>query len=246
MKRASHGRVLFGAAAVVFGVIALLWHDADTWQEVARIWKMPFGVTIGVVLMVAQIIGGLLLMFPRSVRVASILLLIVYGVFSLASASGILAAPRVFGEYDGFFEQFCLLCGAIAVYASTDANRREAAAMGHFARIGLALCAVSFTVAQIVYPQMTASLVPRWIPPNQMFWAVLTTVAFALAAIAVLINRRARLAIRLMTLMLVLFGALVWVPMLIAQPSSHGNWSEFALTLLIAGASWTISELRSF
>jgi len=70
---------------------------------------------------------------------------------------------------------------------------------------------------------------------KQMFWALLTTIAFALAAIALLINRQARLAIRLMTMMLVLFGVMVWIPRLIAHSEAHLNWSEFALTFLIAG-----------
>jgi len=30
MKTALYGRIVFGASAVLFGVIALLWHDADT------------------------------------------------------------------------------------------------------------------------------------------------------------------------------------------------------------------------
>ena len=60
-----------------------------------------------------------------------------------------------------------------------------------------------------------------------MFWAILTTIAFALAAIAMLINRQARLAMRLMTLMLALFGVMVWIPRLIAHQEAHGNWSEF-------------------
>jgi hypothetical protein len=77
-----------------------------------------------------------------------------------------------------------------------------------------------------------------------MFWAVLTTIAFALAAIAILINRQARLAIRLMTLMLALFGALVWVPLVIAHPEAHFNWSECALTFLITGAAWTVADLK--
>ena len=54
----------------------------------------------------------------------------------------------------------------------------------------------------MLYRHDTAALVPKWIPPNQMFWTILTTIAFALAAIAILINRQARLATRLMTLML--------------------------------------------
>jgi hypothetical protein len=59
-----------------------------------------------------------------------------------------------------------------------------------------------------------------------------------------LLNRQARLAIRLMTLMLALFGVSVWVPRLIAHPEAHGNWSEFALTCLITGAAWVVADLR--
>ena len=108
------------------------------------------------------------------------------------------------------------------------------------------MCAFSFTLAQVFDLRFTADLVARWIPPNQMFWAILTTIAFALAALAILINREARLAIRLMTLMLALFGLLVWVPRLIAHPEAHLNWSEFALTLLITGAAWMVGDLASF
>ncbi len=167
-----YGRILFGASAVLFGVVSLMWHDAQTWQSVSRIWRMPFGTTIGNALMVAQIAGGIALVYPRTARVASIILAIVYAIFSLTCIPGIIKAPKIFGEYDSFFEQFSLFCGAIAVYAPT------------FARIGLGVSTVSFTLAQIVYLRLTADLVPTWIPPNQMFWAIVTTIAFALAAIA--------------------------------------------------------------
>ena len=78
------------------------------------------------------------------------------------------------------------------------------------------------------------------------FWAILTTIAFALAAVAILMNRQARLALRLMTFMLALFGMLVWIPRLIAHPETHLNWSEFGLTFLITGAAWMVADLRSF
>ena len=51
--------MVFGAAAVLFGVIALMWHDADTWQTLVEIWKLPFGAAIGACLMGAQIAGGI-------------------------------------------------------------------------------------------------------------------------------------------------------------------------------------------
>jgi len=246
MKTAPYGRIVFGASAVLFGVIALKWHDADTWQNTSYIWKLPLGLAIGVFLMALQIAGGIGIQFPRAARVASILLGLVYSIFALSCIRGIIAAPKVFAQYGSFFEQFCLLSGAVAVFAAAEANAAKAAAFGRLARLGLGLCAISFTVGQIVYLSFTAALVPKWIPPKQMFWAVLTTIAFALAAIAILVNRRAGLAMRLMTLMLGLFGLLVWVPRLVAHPEAHGNWSEFALTVLITGAAWVVADLKSF
>jgi hypothetical protein len=85
-------------------------------------------------------------------------------------------------------------------------------------------------------------MVPNWIPPNVTFWAILTTIAFALAAIAILTNRHARLALRLLTLMLAIFGLLVWLPRLIAHPEAHLNWSELGLTFLITGAAWMVLD----
>jgi hypothetical protein len=237
---------VFGASGVLFGVIALLWHDSDTWQEMHHILSLPFGVAIGGGLMAAQIFGGIGMQVPRTTRLASIVLSVVYLVFSLACIPGIVATPSVYAQYGSFFEQFCILCGAIALYAATEVNAGRALLFGRVARLGLGVCTISFAAAQVVYFRFTASLVPRWIPPNQMFWAIVTTIAFALAAIAILINLRARLAMHLMGLMVALFGVLVWVPRLIAHPEAHLNWSETALTFLIAGAAWMVGELRSF
>jgi hypothetical protein len=247
MKTASYGRIVFGASAVLFGVIALMWHDSDTWQNLQQIWRLPFGTLIGGGLMVALIAGGIGMQYPRTVRLASVVLGGVYLCFSLACIPDIIAASNIYERYAGsFFLFFSLLCGAIALYAATEANAARATVFGRLARLGLGVCAISFTLGQALLPRETASLVPKWIPPNQMFWAILTTIAFALAAIAILINHQARLAIRLMTLMLAFFGVLVWVPRLIAHPESHFNWSEFALTFLVTGAVWMVADLKSF
>ncbi len=246
MKTVLYGRIVFGASAVLFGVIALMWHDSDTWQSLSQIWSLPFGTIVGGCLMIAQIACGIGMQYPRTAHLASVVVGVVYLLFSLACIPGIIAAPTIYAQYGSFFEQFSLLCGAIALYAATEANEARAIAFGRVARLGLGLCAISFTVSQMVYLRVTADLVPKWIPPNQMFWAILTTIAFALAAIAILINRQARLALRLMTLMLALFGVVVWIPRLIARPQAHLNWSEFGLTFLITGADWMVADLKSF
>jgi hypothetical protein len=246
MTTVRYSRVVFGVSAGLFGVIALMWHDSDTWQALAEIWSLPFGSIIGRCLMISQIAGGIGMQYSRTARLAAIILGVVYLIFSVACLPGIIATPTVYAPYSSFFEQLSLLCGAVALFAAVEADPARAVAFGKLARLGLGVCAISFTLGQIFYLRETADLVPRWIPPNQMFWAILTTIAFALAAIALLINRQARFAARSMTLMLALFGTLVWIPRLIVHPEAHLNWSEFALTLLITGACWMVADLRSF
>jgi hypothetical protein len=247
MKRALHGRIFFGGSAVLFGVIALLWHDTDTWQNLQHIWSLPFGAIIGECLMAAQIAGGIGTLYPRTARLASIVLGIVYLCFSLACVPDIVAAANIYEKYGGsFFLFFSLLCGAIALHAATEMHDARARVLGRLARIGFGVCAISFTLGQALLLRETAQLVPKWIPPNQMFWAIFTTIAFALAALAILSNRQAGLAMGLMTFMLALFGVLVWVPDLIAHPKAHFNWSECALTFLVTGAAWTVADLKFF
>src|SRR5207244_10044829 len=110
-------------------------------------------------------------------------------------------------------------------------------------RILLGMCVASCTLARAIYLGATAVLVPKWLPPGQMFWAVTTTVFFALAALALLTNRMALLAARLLTMMLVIFGLLVWVPLVLSDPHNHTNWSENAETFAIAGATWILADL---
>src|SRR3984957_12488552 len=122
MKTVLYGRMAFGASAVLFGVIALIWYDSDPWQTMRQIWSLPFGTVIGGCLMIGQIAGGIGMQYSRTARLAAIVLGIIYLLFCLACIPGIIGAPTVYVHYGSFFEQFSALCGAIALYAGTDAN----------------------------------------------------------------------------------------------------------------------------
>jgi hypothetical protein len=110
-------------------------------------------------------------------------------------------------------------------------------------RIVLGICAGSFALEQAIYIDNTAQLVPKWLPPSQMSWAITTTIPFGLAAVALLADRMALRASRLLTIMLVMFGILVWIPLLFSDPFSHTNWSECAETFAIAGTAWIFADL---
>lgn len=224
---------MFGVASLASGVIALAWHDYNQRHALAFI----------VAAAAAQIVGGAGIQFRRYAKIGAGILSAAYCVFVVLCVPQILAAPAVYNSWGNFFEQFSLLTGAAIVYASLSSAwpPQTVTRIGGFL---LGICAASFTVEQAVYVGATASLVPKWIPPNQMFWAVATTVAFALAGIALITNRKALLAARLLTIMLVIFGLLVWVPLLFSDPHSHANWSETAETFAIAGAVWILADLR--
>src|SRR5207244_13132289 len=87
MKTALYERIVFGASAVLFGVIALMWHDSDTWQNLQQIWRLPFGTLIGGCLMTAQISGGIGLEYLSTARLASVVICVVFFVLSLCSLS---------------------------------------------------------------------------------------------------------------------------------------------------------------
>ncbi len=180
MKTVRCGRIVFGAVAVLFGVIALMWRDPATWQTLRQIWRLPFGASLGGCLMAAQIAGGIAMQHPRTARSAAVVLGVVYLCFSLACIPDIIAGSSRYERYGGsLFQQFSLFCGAVALYAATEAPAR-ALVFGRLARFGLGVCAISFALGQVLYFRVTADLVPKWIPPNQTFWAILTTIAFDL------------------------------------------------------------------
>ena len=231
--RLNLGRHVFGVAALASGIVTMAWHDYNDWSQ-PRYLVYTAGA--------ALIFGGAAIEFRRTAKTGAAVLGAVYLVFALQCVPAIVSTPKIYNSWGNFFEQFSLFTGAAIAYAGlSSAWSRET--IHRVGRILLGICSASFALEQAFYLQPTVSLVPKWIPPSQMFWAVATTVFFALAAVALLANRMALLATRLLTMMLVMFGLIVWVPLVISGPRSHTNWSEIAETFAIAGAAWILADL---
>jgi len=233
----SLGRYVYGLATIGSGICALVWHNYDALPAV------PHRAILIYILAIIEILGGLAVLWPRTVRAGAVALGAIYLVFALLGVPLIIKHPLIYNNFGNFFEQFSYVSGALILYACS--GRIATARTSRLAQIGyysFGICVVSFALEQLFYLSSTASLVPKWIPPGQMFWAIATTAAFALAAIALLTGVMALLASRLNTAMLVGFLLLVWLPALFANPHSFVNWSEALETLAIAASSWIIAD----
>ena len=222
---------------MAMGLITLAWHDYNHWHQLRYIVCAAAA---------AQIFGGAAIQVRRTARTGAAILVAAYLVFALLCVPGIVAAPRIYNSWGNFFEQFSLVTGAAIVYARlslSSPSEWSGEMLRRIGRILLGICTASFTLEQAFYLNATADFVPKWIPPSQMFWALTTTVLFALAAVALLANRMALLAARLLTVMVASFGLLVWVPLVLSDPHNHTNWSENAETFAIAGAVWILADL---
>jgi hypothetical protein len=227
---------------LAFGVITLVWPSYDGWLQPhfvpnAQIWQILVYADA-----VAQIFGGIAIRFRRTAKMGAIAIGVVYLDFALLCIPRIAATPQVYNPWGNFFEQFSIFTGAVLVYARWS-SVCPPEIVKRIGRIFLGLCAASFALEQAFYLSPTATLVPKWVPPSQMFWAVTTTVLFALAALALITDRLALFATRLLTLMLVSFGLFVWVPLLFSDPHNHANWGETAETFAIAGSAWILADL---
>jgi uncharacterized membrane protein YphA (DoxX/SURF4 family) len=233
----SLGRYAYGLAAIGCGIVALVWDNYDALSDVPHHGILTYIVAI------IEILGGAAVLWPQTARAGAVAIGAIYFTFALLGVPLIIQHPLVYNNVGNFFEQFSYVSGAIILYAcSGPIPPVRKSKLAQFGCYSFGICVVSFTLEQVFYLRETANLVPKWIPPGQMFWAIATTAAFAFAAIALLTGFMALLASRLTTAMIVGFGLLVWLPALFADHHSFLNWSETADNFGIAASTWIVAD----
>ncbi len=233
----SLGRYVYGLAAGAAGICALGWHNFSV------VGNIPHRGIFIYIAAAIEILGGVFILWSRTARVGAVAVGVIYLIFALLGVPFILKHPFVYNGFGNFFEQFSFVAGALILYAgsgpiASDRTNR----LAKFGYYSFGICVVSFALEQLFYLPATASLVPKWIGPGQMFWAWATTVAFAFAAISLSTGFKARLASQLITAMVLGFGLLVWLPVLVADPHHFANWAEATETLGICASAWIVAD----
>ncbi len=240
------GRHIYGLGAIAFGIITLTWHSFSNWHHIQTFGNISHPGILAYIAGAIELIGGIAVQWQKTARIGSIILGAVFLLFALLWVPLIVKTPLIYDSWGNFFEQFSLVSGALIVYATSDPiNSEREAKIGRLGYIFFGICVISFMLEQLFYLSGTASFVPKWIPPGQLFWAIITTIAFALAAFAILSGRFALLASRLLTIMIITFSVLIWFPAPFKDPHQLFNWAGNAQNLLIGGVSWIIADYLS-
>jgi hypothetical protein len=92
-----------------------------------------------------------------------------------------------------------------------------------------------------VYVKDTADYVPAWLP-YRTGWAYLTGAGHIAAGLGVLFSVLPRVAAVAEAGMLSIFTLFVWVPAILAAPTTRLPWTAFFISWAITAGAWVVAE----
>jgi uncharacterized membrane protein len=241
LGKSAWGWRVWGLGIIAIGVITLAFGDFDAPVPKA----FPDRTLLAYAAALFLIVAGAAVEWPRTTAKAAAIIAAYYTLIVALLMDGhmILKYPTNYGAYSGVAEPLAIaMAGVIVAVSFAQMDTARAARLIRIAQIVFGICAIFFGIAHFVYMNMTAPLVPTWLPPNQVFWGYATGVFHIAAGVAIIANIRARLAAILLTAMYVGFTLLVHLPLAFAHPTVHFIWSENAENLALIGAAWVVAD----
>jgi len=248
MRIASAGHGVFAAVLIAIGILGLIKSDwAAIWDGVPK--DFPAQSLLPYLCAIVLLASGTGLLWSRSAAPAA-RLLFAYLFFwmLLFKLRFILLHPFTEGAYQTTGENAVMVAGAWVLYAwfATDWDRRQLGwATGEqglrWARVLYGLAMIAFGFSHFAYLELTAPLVPSWLP-GHVFWAYFTGSAYLAAGAAILSGVYARLAAALSTLQMGLFGLLIWLPMGLAGTLNEFQHGEFVVSFALTAAAWVVTD----
>jgi uncharacterized membrane protein YphA (DoxX/SURF4 family) len=241
--RGAAGTLVYAIGAVWLGAIGLWWRDfADYWQPIQAFGDVPHRKLLACIAAAGFVFGGMALLSRVAARSGIAILGSLYLIFSVFWLPRVLSYPQIYGTWGGFFEEFALVSAAIVLWATREGENSPHITLARVGQRLFGLCAISFALEHFTALAQTAAMVPKWIPPNQTFWAIVTGIAHLLAGLAIISGIAEVLAAHLLTIMLLLFGLLIWLPRLFTTPRDHISWAGNAINLVLAASAWVIAD----
>ncbi len=237
------GIYAYAVGAIVLGLIGLAWGDfATSWQRVQQ--GVPFRHALALIAAAWELCGGALLLKHRTAPAGALMLTAIFCVFVLLWIPPAIAAPAVYDSWGNVFEELSLVIAGATLFVAAAPSGSKWFGKAKLVSRAYGICAVSFGVDHLVYLKGAATYVPKWIPGGGIFWVAATAVFFFMAAAAILTGVAARLASRLLAVMIMAFEVLIWIPALRANVHQHFYWSADGMAFVLAAGAWVIADAQ--
>jgi uncharacterized membrane protein len=242
-KKMSFGWRVYGLGMMALGLTSLAFREFDPGQPVPE--HFPYRTILAYVAGVFIVVAAAAVEFRRTAAWGGAALAVYYGLFVVFLLDGrlLLTHYAEYGIYEEIAMQLAIALGGLIIYtASAGIDAALSERLTRLCQLVFGVCVLIWGGAHFIYMNMTAPLVPKWLPPSQVFWGYVTGVCFIAAGLAVLTGVKARLAATLLTVMIACFGLLANDRILLTGLSSHFNWSESALNLALIGVAWVVAD----
>ena len=236
-------RIAFALGIIGLGMLGVVYGDfASGWPA----W-VPWRQALLYAAAGLMLLGGAGLLFTRTASVSVRMLLPYLLLWTSLRIPALVMAPQIEVNWFAVGETavlaaaawvlFADLCaardGSIVRFASGERGQRVARTL-----FGLSLLA--FGLSHFIYHRETVAFVPSWLP-FRSGWAYLTGAGHMAAGLGVLLAIYPRLAATMEAAMLTVFTVLVWIPAVIAAPTSRNNWSELAISWAITAGALVVA-----
>jgi uncharacterized membrane protein len=248
MRIASWGHAFFAASLIAVGILGLIKGDfAPIWQSVPK--GLPAREALAYLCTFISLACGIGLLWRRAAATAARVLFIYLLLWMLLiKGRYILLAPTAEVSYQSCGETAVLVAAAWILWAwfAADWDRRWLGfAIGdkgvRMARVLYGLALIAFGLSHFAYVELTAPLVPGWLPAP-VFWAYFTGCTYLAAGVSVLTGVYARLAAALAVLQMGMFFLLVWIPIMAAGNISAFQWGEAVVTVALTAGAWVVAD----
>jgi len=240
------GHSLFALGLAGIGVLSMGSGDfAYTWQPVPQWipWRHGLAFISGFTLLTVAVC----MLVKKSAHTAA-LIMSLYQLFLLITLhlTRVLYSPSDLGKWLGLAENLVLVCGGwvlvclVSPSQATPAHRVSRNTL--WPRVLFAGACVVFGVSHFVYAEVTAGMVPAWLP-YRIGFAYLTGAGHLAAGVAMLLTIIPATAATLEACMISTFIVLLHIPSVFHEPGSRLQWTMLCQALALAGAAWLIAGL---
>jgi uncharacterized membrane protein YphA (DoxX/SURF4 family) len=240
LKKASH--LFYAVTMIAIGAIGLIGGGfAPIWVPVPE--TVPGREILAYLCTFVSLACGAGLLAKRTAGPAALVLFVYLLIWALLfKVPFIIRAPLVEGSYQSCGENAVLIAGAWLLYGRFAKGRNFLAGdVGlRIAHVLYGLALIAFGFSHFVYLDMTAPLVPVWLP-GPVFWAYFTGCVYLASGIAIVTGFGARLGAAVVAMQITLITLLVWGPMVLTRAMSPMHWQETIVSWAIMAGAWVVA-----